>query len=155
MSDQESRVTETVSGELTTISVVVPTQSLGPVTYKGENFVLGAGISYDWLPAWLRAIALAWSDTQLKQALVERPQEFLKTYCNYTIPDTVEIVVREDTASQFTTDPNNHDSYQWVMSKNVLILNLPQKPESESQAAVALAAYEAVGLSYPFTCTCS
>jgi ribosomally synthesized peptide (two-chain TOMM family) len=123
-------------------------------TYEREDILQATQDLNNWRSTWLRAIGLAWSDDQLKQELLDDAYLFFRKYCDYTVPKTVQVVVRDDKDSKWKPGLADYHNWQWRLTRNILILNLPQKPEDEGQAAVALAAYEAVGSSYPFTTCC-
>jgi hypothetical protein len=95
--------------------------------------------------------------TSPKSQLINYPFLFLKTYCNYALPPTVDLVVVDATTMTspwgFQQDPStpNGPGWRWTLSPSVLIMFLPPAPTDGTSDAVALAAYEAVGKSYPFT----
>jgi hypothetical protein len=70
-----------------------PTSIPPPVTFSKASFVNGLEYTEEWRATWERAIALAWSDPNLQQALVADPFSFFKTYCNYALPPTVELLI--------------------------------------------------------------
>lgn len=145
------------------------------VEFSKANYLYGLEYMEEWRATWQRAIALAWSDpvdepgrTCLKSQLLANPFHFFKTYCNYALPPTVDLLVVDAAtlpdAQGFvpgTFSPDNPDdpgganapNWRWVLPRSVLIMFLPPPPADDKIKAVALAAYEAVGKSYPFTMT--
>ena len=122
--------------------------------YTREDYLEGTEHLHAWRPAWLRAIGLAWSDEELARQLCEDPYKFLLNYCEYKMPRTVDIVVVPDEGSKWVPGMPERHNWRWNLTRNVLVLHLPQKPVNDSEGPVALAAYEAVGKTYPFTIAC-
>ena len=53
---------------------------------------------HKWADIELRAVALAWSDDQVKRALMEDSRGALRAYFNYEVPDDVKLVVTDGAA---------------------------------------------------------
>jgi ribosomally synthesized peptide (two-chain TOMM family) len=125
-----------------------------PEPYTREDFIEATEHLHAWRSVWLRAIGLAWSDEALARQLCEDPYKFFLTYCEYKLPRTVDIVVMPDEDSQWVPGMPERHNWRWHLTRNVLILHLPKKPANDSEGPVALAAYEAVGKTYPFSVAC-
>jgi ribosomally synthesized peptide (two-chain TOMM family) len=140
--------------------------SIPTTDFSKANYVYGLEYMEEWRATWQRAIALAWSDpgsqpTSLKSQLLANPFHFFKQYCNYALPPTVDVVVvdasdvKPEGCCAFVPDQSdpNGPNWKWKLPRSVLIMFLPPPPPAGTSTAVALAAYEAVGKSYPFTMT--
>lgn len=131
------------------------------IDFSKANYVYGLEYMEEWRATWQRAIALAWSSPDLKSQLLANPFHFFKQYCNYSLPPTVDLVVVDasevepEGSCAFVPDPSdpNGPNWKWTLPRSVLIMFLPPPPPAGTSTAVALAAYEAVGKSYPFTMT--
>jgi ribosomally synthesized peptide (two-chain TOMM family) len=110
----------------------------------------------DWEPCWLRAVGLAWSKPALKAALIANPHKFLLEQCNYKVPPTLRINVREDLSSNWDDHPDDKTKFLWKLRPTELTLYLPEPPPKgkEKDWVVALADYDAVGSFEPFTFCC-
>jgi ribosomally synthesized peptide (two-chain TOMM family) len=83
--------------------------------------------------AWLRAVAIVWSDPAKLELLKREPRQFLHAHCGYNAPTNVGITVREAQASG--------GSWRWGVRSPLeaeLILEVPPPPELSEQP-VALA----------------
>jgi ribosomally synthesized peptide (two-chain TOMM family) len=122
-------------------------------TVPGEREdVLNAIVQqHNWQAAWLRAIALAWAKDGYREELLKDAAKFLKTHCDYDLPQSLEIKVLEDKDSQWIPGDPKEFNWRWRLRKAKLTLYLPKKPEDEEECAIALAAYESAGKVYPFT----
>lgn len=125
-----------------------------PEPYTREDFLEATEHLHAWRSAWLRAIGLAWSDDALAQELCADPYKFFLNYCEYKMPRTIDIVVMPDENSRWIPGMPDRHNWRWNLTRNVLILHLPKKPAEESEGPIALAAYEAVGKTYPFSLAC-
>ncbi|MCG8417497.1 MAG: BMA_0021/BMA_0022 family TOMM bacteriocin [Proteobacteria bacterium] len=115
-----------------------------------------------WHYAWLRAVALAWSDDKLRADLLEDPVDFFLVHCNYRVPSGLKLFVYEAdldsegkvNESVYGTFPPGWDAENniWYLEDSIVAMYLPPTPDFKDQA-VALAAYDATARSYPFT-TC-
>ncbi|WP_437678783.1 BMA_0021/BMA_0022 family TOMM bacteriocin [Sorangium sp. So ce131] len=119
-----------------------------------EDPLHGIRSALKWQDAWMMAIALAWSDKDLEDALIGDPVTFFAVHCNYRVPDGITLTVSRmdaDTKDAMGRkpgwDPANHI---WFLKKSELTMYLPPKPD-QSHQAVALSAYLATGRTYPFT----
>jgi ribosomally synthesized peptide (two-chain TOMM family) len=122
-----------------------------------EKFLEALEQNADWQPAWLRAIALAWQSDEYKRELTGNPREFLRKYCHYELPRYLELKIEEDPSKESAFDPGTPggaapaENWVWHLPLTHLTMYLPPKPKDEGVAPVALAAYEAIGKTYPFT----
>jgi ribosomally synthesized peptide (two-chain TOMM family) len=131
----------------------------GPATlpHEKEKFLEALEQNADWHPAWLRAIALAWQNDEYKRQLTSNPREFLRKYCRYELPQYLEMTVKEDPSTESVFVPGQpggsspSEEWVWHLPLTELTMYLPPRPEDERVAPVALAAYEAIGKTYPFT----
>lgn len=139
------------------VTIDIPLEDFKVRPFQRENVIQGYVSNYDWSAAWLTAISIAWSDDKLKHDLLTDPATFLRLHCAFDVPPSLHLVVREDTSSEFvprTGDVLNRPvDWEWYLSPQVVVMSLPNKPEDPSQVPVALAAYQAVGITYPFS-TC-
>jgi ribosomally synthesized peptide (two-chain TOMM family) len=128
-----------------------------------EDFTKASKQNADWQPAWLRAIALAWSDKKYFDELVgvdakgqPKARAFFLKYCNFCLPDHLLLTVEYDEAAVW--DPiggdDKPDTWLWRVKQTQLTMYLPRPPEKLEERPVALAAYEAMGRVYPFTTCC-
>jgi ribosomally synthesized peptide (two-chain TOMM family) len=133
--------------------------NMSSIAYQKADYLHGVEYTEEWRATWLRAVALAWSDTSLQNELMANPAAFFKKYCNYNLPPTVDLVVVDpstlNTDPQCGFSPGSGSGYDWTwqLPRSVLLMFLPPKPADIKQQAIALAAYEAVGKQYPFTVT--
>lgn len=127
-----------------------------PEEYQAEEFATAIPDTVAWKSAWLRAVALAWSDEKLKKELCDDAYTFIQNYCGYAIPKAVQLVVVPDTNASFDRNTDQTNSWEWHLTRSVLVMYLPNKPPGTdaSDALVALSAYQLVGLAYPFTACC-
>lgn len=125
-----------------------------PEPYTREDYIEATEHLHAWRAAWLRAIGLAWSDEALARELCADPYKFFLNYCEYKMPRTIDIVVMPDDDSRWVPGMPERHNWRWNLTRNVLVLHLPRKPANDSEGAVALAAYEAVGKTYPFSMAC-
>jgi ribosomally synthesized peptide (two-chain TOMM family) len=127
--------------------------------YQSEDYGITVAQTLSWRSAWLRAVALAWSDESkdgLRDQLCADPFKFIRNHCGYTLPKTVNLVVVPDPNSKFERGDDDVNGWEWTLTQNMLVMFLPDKPKdsSASDALIALAAFESVGSAYPFTMTC-
>jgi ribosomally synthesized peptide (two-chain TOMM family) len=136
----------------------VPNKAARVILGRGEDFTAASKKNADWQPAWLRAIALAWSSTRMKEDLIADPKAFLLNYCGFELPDHLLLTVREDDDPESGWDPTGGDdkpnTWLWKVKQTELTMYIPKRPEDADQRPVALAAYEALGRVYPFTTCC-
>jgi ribosomally synthesized peptide (two-chain TOMM family) len=97
---------------------------------------------------YLRAVALAWTDKEFKQAFVDNPRSALEMYFGYSCPWNVEIQVIEPKGPEYGW---NAEKRQWSLPRMKATFGLPVAPKIEEQL-VAFAAYNDAGPSYLFTC---
>ncbi|XXT20372.1 BMA_0021/BMA_0022 family TOMM bacteriocin [Sorangium sp. So ce429] len=119
--------------------------------------------------ALLGAMAKAWSNPPFRGLLLENPAEALHTIRDYKMPWKMKIRIKEDHAGSWgLQNPSSSplaggesivlppDTWPWSWTpsrRHVLTLCLPKKPTHFSDEPIALAAYNATGAAYPFTCT--
>ncbi|WP_437590375.1 BMA_0021/BMA_0022 family TOMM bacteriocin [Sorangium sp. So ce1000] len=119
--------------------------------------------------ALLGAMAKAWSNPPFRRLLLENAAEALHTIRDYKMPWKMKIKIKEDQAGSWTPShiPSHHPppaggesivippgAWSWTASRrHVLTLCLPRRPTHFSDEPIALAAYNATGAAYPFTCT--
>ena len=104
----------------------------------------------------LRAIALAWTDADFKEALLNPPggdaTSVLSQWLGYNCPFNFVI--------QFKANPNlKWEDGKWLQKnadgspiKNRIVLNYPNAPKDEPLRPIALTSYNNTGPAYPFTC---
>jgi ribosomally synthesized peptide (two-chain TOMM family) len=103
--------------------------------------------------AWIRVVADAWSDDETwNRLLTARPEEVRQIFMQYgaDIPLDLDIKI---------VKPSERDTWDgktrtWYIGGAKVELPLPPKPKDPAQVAVALATYEWLGKSYPFSCCC-
>lgn len=124
-------------------------------SYKKEDTVDAIKHEFEWRDAWLRAIALAWSDPKLKDRLIRDPETFLEEFCNYKLPDMLSITVVDDPEQRWEAGSKDKPGdFKWHLRKHELKLFLPSAPLQKELYAVALADYDSTGAPYPFTTLC-
>ncbi len=100
----------------------------------------------------LRATALAWTDPDFKESLLNPPggdaTSVLSQWLGYNCPFNFVI--------QFKANPDLcWVDGQWTVSestKNRIVLNYPNAPKDEPLRPIALTSYNNTGPAYPFTC---
>jgi ribosomally synthesized peptide (two-chain TOMM family) len=105
-----------------------------------------------WQYAWTSAIALAWSNPNMKSQLITDPHHFFKVYTNYILPSGITLTVKEMEKSDKDGQVTGWDPWNriWYLQKTELTMYIPTPPPLDQQA-VALAAYSATARAYPFT----
>jgi ribosomally synthesized peptide (two-chain TOMM family) len=97
--------------------------------------------------AWLRAVAIVWSDPAKMDQLKREPRQFLHAHCGYDAPANVELAVHEAQASG--------GSWHWAVRSPLeaeVVLEIPPPPELSEQP-VALAELANVFAAIPL-CAC-
>ncbi|WP_437327089.1 BMA_0021/BMA_0022 family TOMM bacteriocin [Sorangium sp. So ce381] len=106
----------------------------------------------------LAAVAKAWSDEEYRRALKNDLASALRTIRGYRLPWTMSLRVEEDGAALWHPPGSpldkDHQSYWDSLQPHTLKLYLPTKPSNVDSEPIALAAYNATGAAYPFTCCC-
>jgi ribosomally synthesized peptide (two-chain TOMM family) len=102
--------------------------------------------------ALLAVIAKAWREPSFRETLIIDPATALHTIRDYTLPWKFTVIVTEDKESKWLPDLGNGQSGWRFLGKNTLSLNLPTGPREVHAWPVALAAYNATGAEYPFSC---
>lgn len=103
--------------------------------------------------AWIRIVADAWSDEETwSRLLTATPEEVRQIFMQYgaDIPLDLDIKI---------VKPGERDTWDgktrtWYIGGAKVELPLPPKPKDPAQIGVALATYEWLGKSYPFSCCC-
>ncbi|WP_438025729.1 BMA_0021/BMA_0022 family TOMM bacteriocin [Sorangium sp. So ce233] len=117
--------------------------------------------------ALLGTMAKAWSNPPFRRFLLESPAEALHTIRDYKMPWKMKIKIKEDQAgswspARISSHPHvggesiviPSGAWYWTASRrHVLTLCMPKRPTHFSDEPIALAAYNATGAAYPFTCT--
>lgn len=97
---------------------------------------------------YLRAVALAWQDSEFKELLLKDAPSALQDYFGYRCPWNVALTVAEPEGEEYGW---NSDLKSWNLPRITVGIGVPEKPDEDSQA-VALAAYNDAGPTYLFTC---
>jgi ribosomally synthesized peptide (two-chain TOMM family) len=100
--------------------------------------------------ALVSALAKAWTIENYKARLLQDPESALHSTREYSIPWKLKLHIKDDHGPKWDAT-----KLEWDFKKertNVLVLCLPVRPTSGSNQALALAAYNASGAEYPFTC---
>jgi ribosomally synthesized peptide (two-chain TOMM family) len=115
----------------------------GPVDQAHDTSPAGRDLDrsnfYNFGPAWLRAIALVWSNPAMFEPLKRDPRQFLAAHCAYDLPDGIELTVCDgqdapNGALSQVDEQHNTDA----PSPTRVTLYVPPAPQLEEQA-VALA----------------
>ena len=87
--------------------------------------------------AWSHAVALAWSDAAMLDALKRAPARFLEAHCGYTLPDSIALQVGDlpVDGAPVGWDPERE---AWCLPKAEITLYVPPAPALEERD-VALA----------------
>lgn len=112
----------------------------------------------EWQEAWMKAIAIVWSDDAAgkvknhRQQLTQDPRAFLATHCGFHVPAGLKLTVQSSHEHEHKLGWNPTAP---VLRPDMAELNLfiPTTPEVLSQRAVALSSYVTAGKEYPYT-TC-
>ena len=123
----------------------------GPEPFRPEDPFEGLKALKDWQACWLRAIGLVWKDPRLKAELVENPHAFFAKHCGYEVIKTMQIVVEADVGSDWRYNAKNDVS--WTVRPSVLKVFIPESPVNKEDWALALADFEAVSTTMPFSFT--
>lgn len=103
----------------------------------------------DFSVALISALAQAWADENFAKRLVQDPKSTLAR--NFKMPWAMNIAIQDDPGPQWNSVEGNWDFTS--EKNNELTLCLPAKPKGGgNKQTVALAAYNATGAEYPFTC---
>ena len=110
----------------------------------------------EWQEAWMKAIAMVWSDDAAgktknhRQQLSQDPRAFLATHCGFTVPAGLELRVQSSPEPKLGWSAGPQSLRPDVAELNLFI---PAAPEMLSQQAVALSSYVSAGKEYPHS-TC-
>jgi len=120
---------------------------LGP----SDGRLLQGGVTFlEFQVALLSMMAMAWENDAFRD-LITNPENFreaLGYVHGYKPPWQLEIQLAHDEAARWDEKRST-----WTnLSQHELTLVLPTRPESPNDWSVALAAYNATGAQYPFTC---
>ena len=97
--------------------------------------------------AWLRAVAIVWSEPEKLSLLKREPRQFLHTHCGYDAPANLVLTVREA--------PVSGGSWHWHLRsppEGEVVLEVPPPPELSEQP-VALAELASAFAAVPI-CAC-
>lgn len=129
----------------------LPLSAAPPLLGQSYNASLGDFSAFlDFGGVTLRALALAWHNDAFKKLLLTDVIDALAAYFGYNCPWDLKLVVKEDTSARWA--PGSSGSGWTSLTKNVLLLDLPQPPPDGDIRAIALTAYNETGPAYPFTC---
>jgi ribosomally synthesized peptide (two-chain TOMM family) len=110
-----------------------------------QNGFLNLGV------ALLSVISRAWEYPRLIEVLLDEPAVTLQSVRGYKTPWDLEIKVENDRYARWSESAG--DDKPWKPLKpHRLTLTLPTRPETQTHHPLALAAYNATGAEYPFTC---
>lgn len=97
------------------------------------------------------AMAKAWTDHDFATLLTTDPAKAMHTIRSYVLPWNTKIFIRNDTAARW--QPVTSPQSPWTsLTRHLLKLHLPSKPRKANFEPIALAAYNATGAEYPFSC---
>jgi ribosomally synthesized peptide (two-chain TOMM family) len=99
----------------------------------------------------LRAVALAWHNSDFREAIRRNALGALAEFFGYNCPWDLKIVVKDDATGRWAPGSGSAPSHWTSLTNNVLRLDMPLPPESDIRA-IALTAYNETGPAYPFTC---
>jgi len=103
--------------------------------------------------ALLAAIAKAWREPAFKRMLIIDAATALHAVREYKLPWKFTLVVVEDRTSVWHPQERPGSQSQWSFeTRNTLKLKFPTRPADVKCWPVALAAYNATGSEYPFSC---
>jgi ribosomally synthesized peptide (two-chain TOMM family) len=131
-------------------SPIVATQHGSPEPQGG--FVPNDAEFANFEVALLYAISKAWENSAFRRYLQDSPQFAIASCHGYHPPWPLPLRIQNDTGARW--QPHSKDPFRkWQnLSPTVLTLSLPQKPEEVREYGIALAAYNATGAQYPFSC---
>lgn len=98
----------------------------------------------------MSSLAKAWTNENFKKRLLQEPESAFKNTRDFTIPWKMRIQICDDPGVVWDSTKKEWDFTK--ETKNKLTLCLPMKPERGADQVLALAAYNATGAEYPFTC---
>jgi ribosomally synthesized peptide (two-chain TOMM family) len=131
--------------------------SVGPQQAPPGGYLPGGFLDFE--VVLISAIAEAWENpnfakviTTPKKAGDDATRAALSTIQNYQVPWKLCINVMDDTHAKWIPRAGMTPSYWSALSPHALTLNLPAAPPPPEQQSIALAAYNASGSEYPFTC---
>jgi ribosomally synthesized peptide (two-chain TOMM family) len=99
-------------------------------------------------------ISKAWADDRFKQILRIDSNLAMSTIRGYRIPWKLRFPMMPDLKARWQPPVGDQLSFWYNETLHTLTLYLPTKPRSLDSEPVALAAYNAAGAEYPFTCCC-
>ena len=116
-----------------------------------EGILKGLVGRQSWQFAWARAIAKAWQNDEYKSLLLSDSKVALKEF-GFNTPPGLTITIREyDGSKQYNPQPHKNGWIDMVEElAGEVIMILPPRPDDDQQA-LALADYNATGVTYPFT----
>jgi ribosomally synthesized peptide (two-chain TOMM family) len=96
----------------------------------------------------------AWADDRFKAMLEIDSKLAMSTIRGYRVPWKLQFPMKEDKKARWQPPVNGQQSFWYNERRHELTLYLPSKPKQLASEPVALAAYNASGAEYPFTCCC-
>jgi ribosomally synthesized peptide (two-chain TOMM family) len=119
-----------------------------------EDPLQGLSSEIEWQIVWLQAIARSWADPAFRAVLIREPRTALFEAFGYSLPPLLDLVVFDAKEAGWEPPLVGGGPNHWCLPKTVVVMPLPPAPADEKQQVVALAAYNATGQAYPFTCCC-
>ncbi|MDP8999037.1 MAG: BMA_0021/BMA_0022 family TOMM bacteriocin [Myxococcota bacterium] len=114
------------------------------------GFVPSGGSFTDFEVVLISAMARAWENHAFAELLNTNFPLALQTIRGYSEPWRLILKIENDGSARWN---KTHAPSRWEgLSAHRLRLNLPSKPNAVSDRSVALAAYNATGAEFPFTC---
>jgi ribosomally synthesized peptide (two-chain TOMM family) len=103
----------------------------------------------------IEAMALAWVEPAFRKRLEVDAAAALRSLQHYQISWNLGVVIKNDLSARWDPPQQDRPSGWHLPTKDIITLNLPAKPSAVQSEPVALAAYNAAGAAYPFTCCAS
>jgi ribosomally synthesized peptide (two-chain TOMM family) len=100
------------------------------------------------------AISKAWNDDRFKEMLMIDSKLAMSTIRGYRLPWALIFPMQPDPQARWQPPTGDGSSFWYNEMRHTLKLYLPTKPSALNSEPVALAAYNAAGAEYPFTCCC-
>jgi ribosomally synthesized peptide (two-chain TOMM family) len=114
------------------------------------GFIPSSGSFLDFNVALLSVIAKAWENENFAKVLVVDPIASLQTVHQYSPPWKLDIHIQYDEHAYW--DEADEQTPWHHLPQHVITLHLPEPPRDSKDHPIALAAYNATGAEYPFTC---
>jgi ribosomally synthesized peptide (two-chain TOMM family) len=129
-----------------------------PLAFGGQEAPPGGYIPggfLDFEVVLISALAKAWENANFADLLLAPADEFpeaLATIKGYQVPWRLHIKVENDRKARWTDRIGKEPSEWSFLSPHKLTLNLPAAPAPVTEQSIALAAYNATGAEFPFSC---